>query len=253
MDKQEIVVKEFNGVAIQIINGENVNLTNLWKASGSDPNKAVAQWLRTDNSQEFINTLSKELKCAKMHILKTQRGRGIGGTWGHWQIALSYARYLNAELAIFMNQVFRERLQEEADPELGINRAYDRAVTRYKKQGKSDQWISMRFKTILDTKKFHSTIGRRGAYGAMYAKCHNAIYSPILGGTKREIIERKQLARTANIRDNLDMKELSAINLAEILAVERINNKDIQSGSGCVKACELVASSLANAMQLALQ
>lgn len=181
-----------------------MNLTELWKANGAIRTQAPNFWLTADDTKEFVDTVCKKLNATQDCIIETKRGKG-GGTWAHKQIGLAYAKYLSPELHMLVNQVFFERLEEEADPELGINRAYDRAVTRYKKQGKSDQWISMRFKTILDTKKFHSTIGRRGAYGKMYAKCHNAIYIPILGGTAKEVREQKQLAKTANVRDNLNM------------------------------------------------
>ena len=82
------LLKEFNGVNIRFMDGEKVNLTELWKASGSDYNQRPPHWLEQDSTQDFIKTVVKKLNVLLTDILETQRGRG-GGTWAHKQIVLT--------------------------------------------------------------------------------------------------------------------------------------------------------------------
>jgi len=76
------------------------------------------------------------LKGKKSNLIKIKRGKG-GGTWSHKTIALRYAQYLSASLASIVNQVFFQRIEEEKNPDLIV----DRAITVYKKHGKDDKCI----------------------------------------------------------------------------------------------------------------
>jgi hypothetical protein len=62
--------------------------------------------------------------------LRKVRGRS-GGTWGHWKVALDYAAYLSDALKDHISEVFKERIEEEADSELGLQRWQERAERRY--------------------------------------------------------------------------------------------------------------------------
>lgn len=116
------LTKVFNGVNIGFNEKEQkVNLTNLWKAAGSDGDKRPAHWLQQDNTQDFVRTVSGSLNVRPEYILTTQRGR-TGGTWAHKQIALAYAKYLSPELHMYVNQCFFERIEEENNPDLAITR-----------------------------------------------------------------------------------------------------------------------------------
>lgn len=111
------------------------SLTDLWKASGSDESQRPQKWLRLPKTKEFIEFIKKNSKLEKIPYLKKVRGK-YGGTFAHWQLALAYAKYLSPELHAQVNQVFKERLEKNQNPSLGIDRAVDRAEQSYLKQGK---------------------------------------------------------------------------------------------------------------------
>lgn len=61
----------------------------------------------------------------------------------------------------WMAEVAHERIEEEANPELGIERAAKRAIATWKRQGHDDQWIDTRFKTVADRKTFADMLATR--------------------------------------------------------------------------------------------
>jgi hypothetical protein len=75
----------------------------------------------------FFATVEDQLKVGISHLLRKVRGRH-GGTFAHWQIATEYAGYLSPDLRILVNSIFRERLQETIDPELGLSWSRKRAI-----------------------------------------------------------------------------------------------------------------------------
>ena len=120
----------------------NVSLTDLWKASGCIPNKEVKDWIRLGSTESYIKSASRFLKVENSHLIKIKRGKG-GGTFAHPHVAIEYAQYLSTDLAVFINNVFFERVEEEKNPQLAV----DRAVDTWKRQGKSDKWIDERLKS----------------------------------------------------------------------------------------------------------
>jgi hypothetical protein len=54
----------------------------------------------------------------------------------------------------WLARVALERMEEAADPELGIRRARERAVAAYQRQGKDSKWIAGRLDGINDRKVF---------------------------------------------------------------------------------------------------
>lgn len=104
-----------------------------------------AHWLESEPVQKFISTVSTKLKVGNSDLLYTVKGR-TGGTYAHWQIALAYAKYLSPELHMFVNECFKDRMEEENNPELAINRGRERAVKHWKKSGMSEEWICERLK-----------------------------------------------------------------------------------------------------------
>ncbi|OZI07992.1 hypothetical protein BWI93_11595 [Siphonobacter sp. BAB-5385] len=130
----------FNGHSMNISqDGEMISLTDLWKACGADDSKRPAFWVRQEEAVGFIKATAKFFKCDLKSLLKTAKGRYSGGTWAHVQIALEYAQYLSPDLAVQVNRVFLERLEEEANPELALKRGQERATLGWKRKGKDDK------------------------------------------------------------------------------------------------------------------
>jgi hypothetical protein len=51
-------------------------------------------------------------------------------------------------MKMWLAQIGKERLDETADPELGLFRSFDRTIEQYRVKGKSDSWIEARFKEL---------------------------------------------------------------------------------------------------------
>jgi hypothetical protein len=125
--KRGLAILEFNNVNIKVNEESMMSLTDLWKAVDGTALNKPSHWLQQDSSQNFINVASKRFNVRPEYLLQTTRGR-TGGTFAHWQIALAYAKYLSPELHMHVNEVYKERLEETANPELSIVRGRERAV-----------------------------------------------------------------------------------------------------------------------------
>ena len=110
MDK--ITKFNYNGFDITFNQGREVliNATEMAKPFG----KAPKDWLRTNQSQEFINSLSSVRQICPSLLVKTNRGNSSEfrqGTWMHEDVALEFARWLSPTFAIWCNDRIKELLK----------------------------------------------------------------------------------------------------------------------------------------------
>ncbi len=199
------------------VENEMFSLTDLWKLAGSPKSKRPIDWQEKESTLEFIDVLSITFKSAKKELLKKKAGK-YGGTYGHKSIALSYAKYLDPKLHIIVNEVFFERVEEEKNPDLAI----ERGMRGYEKKGMTPQWITKRLHAKGIRNEFTSTLKKHGVLGDGYQRCTNAMYIELYGKDASGIRESKNLKKDANIRETMSSLELSAIALAESLAMEDI-------------------------------
>jgi len=239
-----IVTHNFNGISVAFQGKEMINLNDLWRAAGSPQNQDPRQWIRSAQASRLIEALN----VGNSHVIKTTRGKS-GGTWGCYDLALTYASYLSPKLQIWINRVVKERFEEERNPELGLSRSRERAIASWKRQGKSDEWIASRLKG-MDTRSYLTgALKEHGVSGIGYASCTNSIYQPILGGTAKEIREQKGLPVKANIRDHVGNVENIGIMLAEALAKEKIEGKSYIGNDQCSSACFVASSTVSKAIK----
>jgi prophage antirepressor-like protein len=117
-----------------------------------------------------------------------------------------------------------------ADPD----KALTHAVGKYKRQGRSDNWIKARLDGKLNRRHFTDTLKDHGVEGIGYAKCTDAINVPILGAPAKQIRQAQGVVHT---RDGLDDVELAAISLAEAVARKSINEENRWGNDQCQEAC----------------
>ena len=101
---------EYNGQTIHI--AEEMNLTEMWKASGKSVSNKPIERIRYMGN-DFVAMMQEKVGCT--HLLRTVKGRN-GGTFAHWQIGMEYARYLSPELAAVCNQIVKDFV--DAKPEI---------------------------------------------------------------------------------------------------------------------------------------
>lgn len=241
------ITTEFNGVSISFQGKDMINLTDLWKASGADANKATKYWRRNEGTS-FIKALAEVLNVIENHLIKTTRGKN-GGTWAHWQIALAYAKYLSPQLHMHVNQVFKERLEEESNPELAYSRGRERALKGWRKEGKTDSWVNDRIKGMEQRKVFTSILGKHGVTGAGYGKCTDSIHEPLLGKPTHIIKQELGIKKGDSIRNHVGNIENIGIRLAEALAGENIEKRGYHGTEQCSMVCYDASSSISRAIK----
>lgn len=246
--KQEITL--FNRDKIELMEYLNMgedgtaSLTGLWKYAGSPKNMNPNDWSRTEQGVRFIESVCRIQNTVKNRIIKSKRGKN-GGTYGVSQVVLEYAKYLDTDLSVLVNEVFFERMAEEKNPDLIV----DRAVDTYKRKGHSDEWIAKRMKGKAKRNEFTSCLKDHGVETPDgFRKCTNAIYAPLYGGGAGLVRSRKALPAKANIRDNMTEIELSAVEFAESLSKHSIKSKGIYGELNCEAECNNSARIVARAV-----
>lgn len=191
-------------------------------------------WSRESGAQ-FIEFVAENLNTRKTGIYKTQRGKG-GGTFAHWQIALAYAKYLSPKLHMLVNEVYARA--KSGDVTLADEIA-DKATPE------QQDWLAKRVAGKSVRNRFTATLSAHGVVGKGYADCTNAIYRPILGGKKSELCAARGLPPSTNIRDVMDIEQLTRTALAEIIARKNIERFDARGNVPCAMECNRAAQKVA--------
>lgn len=104
---------------------ERVNLTDMWRAAGSDKAKSPYEWLRQDGTVQFLEYLGETLNTGQGRVEKNAAPNGVSydlvhvdrggrepGTWAHWQVGMAYAKYLSPEFHAWCNEVVRAHMEQ---------------------------------------------------------------------------------------------------------------------------------------------
>ena len=119
-------------------------------------------------------------------------------------------------LKLWLAKVGTERIDEDYDPEITINRALD----TYKKKGYSDEWINQRLKSIDVRKEFTDELKRSGInQNKDFAILTNVLTTVWSGHSVKEYKQLKGLKKE-NLRDNMTNMEIILNMLAEQSSTE---------------------------------
>lgn len=184
---------------------------------------------------DFIETVAGTLNVNAGDIYKSQRGAG-GGTFAHWQIALAYAKYLSPALHMQVNEIYARF--KSGDITLADEIA-DKATPE------QQEWLAKRMNGKVARNQLTATLNAHGVVGKGYADCTNAIYKPILGGKKSEICRANGLSRSTNLRDAMDIEQMTRVTLAEIVSRRRIERYNVRGNTACAIECSKAAQSIA--------
>jgi len=142
----------------------------------------------------------------------------------------------------WLAKVGYERIQEAQDPEILIKRA----ILTYQLQGRTDDWIEKRIRTIVSRKELTAEWKKRGVQeGNEYAMLTNVIAQETFGvGTERH--KRIKGLKSQNLRDHMTDLELILTMLGETSTKEIAVQKDAQGlyqNHGAAKAGGTIAGS----------
>lgn len=225
------------------VDGELKSLNDLWRYAGSPKNQDPSQWLRLPETLRYLESECKVQKVGKSHILKSKRGRN-GGTYASSRILLEYARYLDKDLAVIVNEVFLQEVAARQNPDLYL----DKFRNAYKRKGKDDAWINERMKGVGIRKELTSTLGTHGVQGEGFRECTNASYTGLFGMNAPAIRNALQIDKKDSIRDNLSKTQLLALSLSESLANDDIKDKHLWGVRQCSQSCHDAAHTVYGAV-----
>lgn len=85
----------------------------MWKAEDGKNSQRPAEWLRQVDTKKFLKSLGKKLGIPEKDTVEAISGGagGGGGTYGHYQVALAYAKYLSPEFHIWCNEVVKQHIE----------------------------------------------------------------------------------------------------------------------------------------------
>ena len=119
-------------------------------------------------------------------------------------------------IKLWLARLGKDRIDEEYDPEITINRALE----TYKRKGFSDEWINQRLKSIDARKEFTDELKNKGIENSKdFAVLTNILTKVWSGYSVKEYKEIKDLKKE-NLRDNMTNMELVLNMLAEVSSTE---------------------------------
>lgn len=149
---------------------------------------------------------------------------------------------------LWLAKVGYERLEETADPEIGINRA----LKTYLKKGYSQNWINQRLKSIEIRKLLTDEWENRGVKeGIGFAILTDEITKAWTGLTTKQYKNLKGLKKES-LRDNMTNLELVLNMLAETATTE-IHKKEDSQGVSKLKNDARVGGSIAGGARKKLE
>ena len=125
-------------------------------------------------------------------------------------------------IKLWLARLGKERIDEEYDPEITINRALE----TYKRKGYSDEWINQRLKSIDARKEFTDELKNKGIESSKDFALLTSFLTKVWSGySVKEYKELKNLKKE-NLRDNMTNMELVLNMLAEVSSTEISKNSE---------------------------
>ena len=221
MDNLTIFEFDYGGSTVRSTDDRRFSVYDVLVAFGvadkSSNAKNVYDRLVTNNSE--VTTLCSKFKFPG----RGQRDTPVATEEGIYQILMLCPGQRGAEFRSWAAGIL-------ADPD----KALTHAVGKYKRQGRSDNWIKARLDGKLNRRHFTDTLKEHGVEGIGYAKCSDAINVPILGAPAKQIRQAQGVVHT---RDALTDVQLAAISLAEAVARQSINEENRWGNDSCQEAC----------------
>jgi len=128
-------------------------------------------------------------------------------------------------IKLWLAHLGKERIDEEYDPEITINRALE----AYRRKGYSDDWINQRLKAIDARKDFTNELKNNGVKSSKeFADLTNLLTKTWSDYSVKEYKQLKGLTKE-NLRDNMTNMELVLNMLAEVTSTEISKSSDVKS------------------------
>ena len=191
----------------------------------------------SSNPRHYWNVLKSRLKeegnetvtnCDQLKLLAKDgkyRLTDVVDLEGMFRIIESVPSKKAEPIKQWLARLGKERIDEEYDPEITINRALE----AYRRKGYSDDWINQRLKAIDARKEFTDELKNNGVESSKdFADLTNLLTKTWSGYSVKEYKSYKGLTKE-NLRDNMTNMELVLNMLAEVSSTEISKSSDVKS------------------------
>jgi hypothetical protein len=224
----------------------NLCLDDIWALSNTRPTKQPKHWRVTNLAANLIAELRKKVTLADLNenklktpIIYAKQGRGNQGTFAHPILAAAYAGYLSPKLEIEVREIW---LRYRAGDATLADEILQRATAE------ENRWAGARALSRGQRVAYTDVLKKHYVQGRGYMDCTEAVYMRLLGGKSYELRARRGLTPLINMRDHLDIAELSFVMAAEALAAERIREEHRLGNEQCIEATDRSAAAIKNAI-----
>ena len=228
---------------LQILNKtfENKKVRTVWNPDEEKYYISVVDIVEilteSSNPRHYWNVLKSRLKeegnetvtnCDQLKLLAKDgkyRLTDVVDLEGMFRIIESIPSKKAEPIKQWLARLGKERIDEEYDPEITINRALD----TYRRKGYSDDWINQRIKAIDARKEFTDELKNNGVESSKeFADLTNLLTKTWSGYSVKEYKSYKGLTKE-NLRDNMTNMELVLNMLAEVSSTEISKSSDVKS------------------------
>ncbi|WP_025126477.1 KilA-N domain-containing protein [Pseudomonas sp. PH1b] len=119
MIENNVIPFHYQGKAVRFNSDGWINATDVAKRFGKRP----VEWLRLPESIKYMEALARHLNVGESHhLVRTSKGRA-GGTWLHPKLAVSFARWLDVDFAVWADLHIDALLRGELNEKQQFDRA----------------------------------------------------------------------------------------------------------------------------------
>ena len=228
---------------LQILNKtfENKKVRTVWNPDEEKYYISVVDIVEilteSSNPRHYWNVLKSRLKeegnetvtnCDQLKLLAKDgkyRLTDVVDLEGMFRIIESIPSKKAEPIKLWLARLGKERIDEEYDPEITINRALE----AYRRKGYSDDWINQRLKAIDARKEFTDELKNNGVESSKeFADLTNLLTKTWSGYSVKEYKLYKRLTKE-NLRDNMTNMELVLNMLAEVSSTEISKSSNIKN------------------------
>jgi len=131
-------------------------------------------------------------------------------------------------MKLWLARVGKERFEETEDPQLGLFRSIDRALDKYRRDGKSESWIEERSQDMVTRKEFIEAlkVAVMNAPPTIYAQTSEKLYKGLWDRTTAQLRKELEIEPKQNPRDHFGQYALIYTGLAERLATDKLREAE---------------------------
>ena len=220
---------------------ENSKIRTIWNKEEEKYYVSIVDLIgvlsQSDNPRKYWSVLKTRLKkegselttiCSQLK-LKSSDGKyyntDVTDIEGMFRIIESIPSKNAEPIKQWLAHLGKERIDEEYDPEITINRALE----AYRRKGYLDDWINQRLKAIDARKEFTDELKNNGIESSKdFAILTDLLTKTWSGYSTKEYKSYKGLTKE-NLRDNMTNMELVLNMLAEVSSTEISKSNDEKS------------------------